>query len=57
MNDCKYCKESKEKKVIGIKIIYEYENPEAMGYPDIAYWKRCYTMNSCPICGRKVKES
>lgn len=56
MSGCKYCKESKEEKVIGIKIVYEYENPESMGYPDIAYWEQWYTTNSCPICGRKIRQ-
>ena len=57
MNNCKYCVETKEEKIIGVRIIYQYENPEAMVYPDIAYWEKGYTTNRCPICGRKIKDT
>lgn len=53
---CNYCEENKFEKLKAIKIIYQWENPEAHGYPEIAYWNRTYDTNCCPICGRKFKE-
>lgn len=56
IKDCNYCKENKFEKLKGIKIIYEYENPEAYGYPEIVNWNRTYDTNCCPVCGRKIKD-
>ena len=52
--NCKYCEENKYAKIKKVKVIYEYENPEAQGYPEIVYWKRPYAVDYCPICGRKI---
>ena len=53
---CQYCEESKFEKLKAIKIIYQWENPEAHGYPEIAYWNRTYDIVRCPICGRKISK-
>lgn len=56
MKDCEYCKEGRNSRVTGIKIIYEYEDPYAYQYPDVAFWNKVYQTDSCPICGRKIDE-
>ena len=49
---CDFCKENDFKRIVGVKIIFEYENPEAKGYPDISFWKDTYGTKQCPICRR-----
>lgn len=53
---CKYCEENKYKKIKAVKIIYQYENPEAYGYPEVAFWNETYDIICCPLCGRKIRE-
>ena len=51
---CKYCEEDARKKILGIKITFHYENPEAYGFPEKCYWDDEYHVDSCPFCGRKI---
>lgn len=56
-NYCKFCKESEKAKIKNVKIIYEYEDPEAYGYPEPAYWSKEIDTFFCPMCGRKIEGS
>lgn len=51
---CEFCDENETKKIIEAKIIVKYENPEAYGYPEVAYWDEEYELKTCPICNRKL---
>lgn len=53
---CKVCEENGNKKIKSIKIIVEYENPNAQGYPDVCFWEEKYTTKQCPVCKRKILE-
>lgn len=55
-NTCIVCDENKNKKVTNFKIIVEYENPNAQGYPDLCFWEEKYSTKQCPVCKRKVIE-
>lgn len=56
-DSCKFCKESKRSKIKNVKIIYEYEDPEAYGFPEPAYWSKEIDTFFCPMCGRVVNGS
>ena len=52
---CKYCEENDNKKIIDVIVDIKYENPNAYGYPDVAYWHKKYKIKHCPFCGRKIE--
>ena len=54
---CKFCKENERSKIKNVKIIYEYEDPKAYGYPEPAYWSKEIDTFFCPMCGRVVNGS
>lgn len=56
MNECEACKNTDEKRLIEVTVVFHYQNPKAVSYPEIAYWEKKYTTNICPMCGRKYKE-
>lgn len=56
MGKCTMCEENSNKKVKKIKIIVEFENPNAHGYPEICNWEAQYSTKQCPVCRRKVLE-
>jgi hypothetical protein len=56
MSECKYCKESKYRKLLKVEVTYFYENPEAYGFPEIVYWNEKHNLKYCPICGRKLEK-
>ena len=31
-------------------MIFEYENPQAVSYPDVANYNNEYIVNQCPMC-------
>lgn len=56
-NYCKFCKESEKAKIKNVKISYEYENPEAYGFPEVRHWTKDVDIFFCPMCGRKIEGS
>ena len=54
---CKFCKENERSKIKNVKIIYEYEDPKAYGFPEPAYWSKEIDTFFCPMCGRVVNGS
>ena len=56
-DSCKFCKESERSKIKNVKIIYEYEDPKAYGFPEPIYWSKEIDTFFCPICGRVVNGS
>lgn len=54
---CKFCRESAKAKIRNIKIKYEYENPEAYGFPEVVHWQEEYETSFCPMCGRVINDS
>ena len=56
-DSCKFCKENERSKIKNVKIIYEYEDPEAYGFPEPAYWSEEIDTFFCPMCGRVVNGS
>ena len=54
---CNYCAENSDAKIKKIRIIYEYENPNAYGYPEVCFWNKKITVKQCPICGRRIYEN
>ena len=56
-NYCKFCKESEKAKIKNVKICYEYENPDAYGFPEICRWTKDVDIFFCPMCGRKIDGS
>lgn len=55
MNDCEYCKEGRNGIIREVKVVYEYEDPYARGFPEVCFWNKVYQTNGCPICGRKLE--
>lgn len=51
---CEYCSKNKNKKLLGIEVIFKYDNPEAYGYPEIVYYNNKVELDYCPMCGRKL---
>ena len=37
--------ETPVKKISNVKLVIEYENPQAYGYPEVAHWTREYKFN------------
>lgn len=56
-DSCKFCKENERSKIKNVKIIYEYEDPKAYGFPEPAYWSEEIDIFFCPMCGRVVNGS
>lgn len=54
-NTCIVCDENENKKVTNFKIIVEYENPYAFGYPEICNWHETFKTIRCPNCSRKIE--
>lgn len=53
---CEYCYNTKDRELLEIICKYRYENPNAYGYPEIAYWTEEIKLNFCPMCGEKFKK-
>ncbi|MCR5143420.1 MAG: hypothetical protein K6C68_13025 [Ruminococcus sp.] len=56
-DSCKFCKENERSKIKNVKIIYEYEDPKAYGFPEPAHWSEEIDTFFCPMCGRVVNGS
>jgi hypothetical protein len=56
-DSCKFCKENERSKIKNVKIIYEYEDPKAYGFPEPVYWSEEIDTFFCPMCGRVVNGS
>jgi len=47
---CKYCENSNTRYLKRVRVIFEYENPQAVSYPDVANYNNEYIVNQCPMC-------
>lgn len=52
---CDICLEEERCVIEGVRVIIEYTDPLAYGYPEIVHWTEQYALLVCPFCGRALK--
>jgi hypothetical protein len=53
---CEYCDNTENSYLKNIKITFEYDDLQAVSYPEIAHWETVLIMAVCPLCGRDYRK-